>query len=103
MNSIPIFTYLNTVYLFEAPNGWRYPLVGGTRSRRFDGTSSKPHKLPENAHAAEQQSHQSGARCVSRILIGNTFGYRVFPLLNFKCLPYGSRIYGRKQAPYHGT
>ena len=29
-------------------------------------------------------SHPSGARCVSRILIGNTFGYRVFPLLNFK-------------------
>jgi len=27
----------------------RYPLVGGTRQRRFDGTSLKPHKLPENA------------------------------------------------------
>jgi hypothetical protein len=31
------------------PNGWRYPLVGGTRQRRFAGTSFKPRKLPENA------------------------------------------------------
>jgi hypothetical protein len=30
-------------------NGWRYPLVGGTRERDFDGTSSKPCKVPENA------------------------------------------------------
>ena len=29
--------------------GWRYPLVGGTRQRRFDGTNPKPRKLPENA------------------------------------------------------
>ena len=27
----------------------RYPLVGGTRERRFAGTNSKPRKLPENA------------------------------------------------------
>ncbi len=31
------------------PNGLRYPLVGGTRQRRFAGTDSKPRKLPENA------------------------------------------------------
>src|SRR5215207_1040414 len=31
------------------PNGWRYPLVGGTRQCRFDGTNLKPQKLPENA------------------------------------------------------
>jgi len=37
---------------------WRYPLVGGTRQRHFDGTNFKPRKLPENAHAAKQQSHQ---------------------------------------------
>jgi hypothetical protein len=30
-------------------NGVRYPLVGGTRERRFDGINFKPHKLPENA------------------------------------------------------
>jgi hypothetical protein len=30
-------------------DGSRYPLVGGTRGRHFDGTNSKPHKLPENA------------------------------------------------------
>jgi hypothetical protein len=33
----------------HAPNGWRYPLVGGTRQRRFAGTNSKPRKLLENA------------------------------------------------------
>ena len=33
------------------PNGLRYPLVGGTRQRRFAGTSFKPRKLPK-PHAA---------------------------------------------------
>jgi len=32
-----------------APNGWRYPLVGGTRQRCFAGANLKPRKLPENA------------------------------------------------------
>jgi hypothetical protein len=31
------------------PNGWRYPLVGGTRQRHFDGANLKPHEQPENA------------------------------------------------------
>ena len=31
------------------PNGWRYPLVGGTRQRHFNGTHSKPRKELENA------------------------------------------------------
>ena len=35
--------------LRSAPNGVRYPLVGGTRPRRFAGTNSKPRQLPENA------------------------------------------------------
>ena len=30
-------------------NGWRYPLVGGTRERHFAGTNFKPRKVPENA------------------------------------------------------
>jgi hypothetical protein len=29
-------------------NGLRYPLVGGTRQRHFNGTNLKLHKLPEN-------------------------------------------------------
>jgi len=33
----------------ERANGWRYPLVGGTRQRHFDGTTFKPRKLLENA------------------------------------------------------
>jgi hypothetical protein len=34
---------------FDSFNGWRYPLVGGTRQRHFDGAHSRPHKLIENA------------------------------------------------------
>jgi len=35
------------------PNGVRYPLVGGTRQRHFDGTSFKPQKWLENAQIQE--------------------------------------------------
>jgi len=35
--------------LAKPPNGVRYPLVGGTRVRRFDGTNLKPRKRLENA------------------------------------------------------
>ena len=38
-------------------NGWRYPLVGGTRQRHFDGTNLKPHKLPENAQTPTSRVH----------------------------------------------
>src|SRR5215213_254846 len=41
----------------EWPNGLRYPLVGGTRQRRFDGTNFKPHKLPENAQTPTSRVH----------------------------------------------
>ena len=35
----------------------RYPLVGGTRSRRFDGTSFEPKKLLENAQTPTSRVH----------------------------------------------
>ncbi len=38
-------------------NGLRYPLVGGTRSRRFDGTSFEPRNLPENAPTPTSRVH----------------------------------------------
>ena len=38
-------------------NGLRYPLVGGTRQRHFDGTSFKPQKLPENAQTPTSRVH----------------------------------------------
>ena len=41
----------------KLPNGSRYPLVGGTRERRFDGTSSKPRNLPENAATPTSRVH----------------------------------------------
>jgi len=45
-------------------NGLRYPLVGGTRERRFDGTPFKPHKLPENAPTPTSRVHAVlGAIC----------------------------------------
>ena len=39
------------------PNGLRYPLVGGTRQHHFNGTNSKPHKLPENARTPTSRVH----------------------------------------------
>lgn len=41
-----------------AANGWRYPLMGGTRERHFVGTSSKPRKLLENAPIPQRPLHQ---------------------------------------------
>jgi hypothetical protein len=40
-----------------APNGERYPRVGGTRQRRFAGTNFKPRKLPENAQTPTRRVH----------------------------------------------
>ena len=42
---------------FSAPNGLRYPLVGGTRQRYFNGTHFKPRKLPENAQTPTSRVH----------------------------------------------
>jgi hypothetical protein len=39
------------------PNGSRYPLVGGTRQRRFDGANFKPRKLLENAQSPTSRVH----------------------------------------------
>jgi hypothetical protein len=39
------------------PNGWRYPLVGGTRQRHFAGTSFKPRKVLENAQTPTSRVH----------------------------------------------
>ena len=43
-------------------NGLRYPLVGGTRQRRFAGTSFKPHKVLENAATPTSRVHAVLAR-----------------------------------------
>jgi len=51
------------------PNGMRYPLVGGTRQRRFDGTSFEPSILPENAATPTSRVHAVlGAVFVNHIL-----------------------------------
>ena len=51
-------------------NGWRYPLVGGTRERHFDGTSFKPRKLPENAPTPTSRVH---ALLGGNVLVRNLF------------------------------
>jgi hypothetical protein len=38
-------------------NGLRYPRVGGTRERHFNGISFKPHKLLENAATPTRRVH----------------------------------------------
>ena len=47
----------NTFVYFQPPNGVRYPLVGGTRQRHFDGTNLKPHKVLENAQTPTSRVH----------------------------------------------
>ena len=42
---------------YLAPNGVRYPLVGGTRERHFDGDNFESHKLPENAQTPTSRVH----------------------------------------------
>ena len=55
----------------------------GTRQCHFTGTNLKPPKLPENAHAAKQQSHHSdpdvrAGGCVERLMRDdNTFRTKV--------------------------
>jgi len=49
----------------QRPNGLRYPRVGGTRQRHFDGTSFEPQKLPENAATPTRRVHAVLARFVS--------------------------------------
>jgi hypothetical protein len=58
----------STVFL-SAPNGWRYPLVGGTRKRHFDGTSLKPRKLPENAQTPTSRVHALLGVCFGLAII----------------------------------
>ncbi len=59
MAVVIVFTRLQIriVLCKELPNGWRYPLVGGTRPRHFTGTSLEPRKLPENAQTPTSRVH----------------------------------------------
>jgi hypothetical protein len=50
---------IHQVFSPTGANGWRYPLVGGTRQRHFDGTRLEPRKLPENAQIPTSQVHAS--------------------------------------------
>jgi hypothetical protein len=50
------FTRVACIF-FSAPNGLRYPLVGGARQRHFDGTNFKPRKLLKNAPTPTSRVH----------------------------------------------
>ena len=50
--------------LQERANGWRYPLVGGTGQRYFDGTNFEPRKVLENAQTPTSRVHAVLARPV---------------------------------------
>jgi len=41
----------------QPANGWRYPLVGEMRQRRFDGTDFKLRKVLENAQSPTSRVH----------------------------------------------
>jgi len=45
------------LFCTKPANGERYPRVGETRERHFDGTSLKPDKLPENAATPTRRVH----------------------------------------------
>ena len=50
--------------MIDEPNGLRYPLVGGTRQRHFDGTNLKSPKMLENAQTPTSRVHAVlGAFC----------------------------------------
>ena len=62
--------------MYERANGVRYPLVGGTRGRRFIGTNFKPPKMPENAQTPTSRVHALlGGSCVGIV----TFTRRTQP------------------------
>ena len=63
------------MYCDETPNGVRYPLVGGTRQRHFDGTNFKPYKLPENAPTPTRRVH-AVLGCLNRITA--IYQYRLY-------------------------
>jgi hypothetical protein len=47
------------------PNGERYPLVGGTRPRCFDGTNFQPRKRLENAPTPTSRVHALLGCCLN--------------------------------------
>ncbi len=60
ISKISLFTFTLHMHRSDCPvppNGLRYPLVGGTRQRRFDGTNFKPRKLLENAPTPTSRVH----------------------------------------------
>jgi len=57
MYVFPTIFLLTYFASFLLANGVRYPRVGGTRERCFDGTNSKPQKLPENAATPTRRVH----------------------------------------------
>ena len=70
----PILLLLCRLFSKEPPNGVRYPLVGGTRQRHFDGTSLKPRKVHKNAATPTSRVHAvlGGFHFLARLLLNST-------------------------------
>ena len=69
----------------KTPNGLRYPLVGGMRQRRFDGTNSKPRKLPQNAQSPTSRVHAVLARFLGQRDVVSCKGQSFSTFRSLKC------------------
>jgi len=87
-----LLNIINQKFLLMAkpPNGWRYAphafcgvLVSGTRERRFDGTHSKPRKVPENAHAVPKDGSSTTTPALHQTQCGASVARRT--LSGFGC------------------
>jgi len=63
---------------FDSFNGLRYPRVGGTRHRYFDGIHLKPRKLLENAATPTRRVHA----VLGRRMIAQQILYRLLMPFN---------------------
>jgi hypothetical protein len=70
-----LWNFMNTSPVLP-PNGLRYPLVGGTRERQFDGINFKAHKLLENAQTPTSRVHA---------VLGAFISQQIFQVFGVKC------------------
>ena len=71
------------LHLNCAPNGVRYPLVGGMRQRDFDGTHFKPCKVPENAPTPTSRVHAGLGAVFSKHFIWPILPYELNQVARF--------------------
>jgi hypothetical protein len=55
--SFSLQIFMSAMNFLLKPNGWRYPLVGGTRQRHFAGINLKPATCSKNAATPTSRVH----------------------------------------------